>query len=196
MRRKRTGISMISAISALLLSAMPMRPDTTIVLGIVGRDLTGDGRPEVLQLVGTGKSLDSLHLTLSIEAAGKVIFTTAVAPLTRRVGFDADRRMRTSAQQRQLVSKFGRLFFADEKFVSPVAFTAAWGQSTRRLAEVPVHIARDGRFYPDTARARSIWDEMQRTTIAIFEFSSGGDAIVAIGWSPRDRRFYRIMECC
>jgi len=32
--------------------------------------------------------------------------------------------------------------------------------------------------------------------VTIFTFSPGGDAIVAIGWSARAGRFYRLLECC
>jgi hypothetical protein len=30
----------------------------------------------------------------------------------------------------------------------------------------------------------------------IFTFSPGGDELVAIGWSARAGRFYRLLECC
>jgi hypothetical protein len=174
-----------------------MHSDTTVVLGMVERDLTGDGKPEVLRLVGTGKTIDSLDVTLSIVSVGKTVYHMSLAPLTRRVGFDADRRVRSLAQQREWIAEFGRWFFGDNKFVRPAGFLSSWGsQAPRRLAEIPEYIARDGAFYPDTVRAKSIWTEIQRSGVTIFEFSSGGDAVIAIGWSARDGRFYRIMECC
>jgi hypothetical protein len=188
---------MISVFSVLLVSAVAMQSDTTVVLGMVERDLTGDGKPEVLRLVGTGKTIDSLDVALSIESFGKTVYRMSLAPLTRRVGFDADRRMRTHAQQRKRVAEFGRWFFGDNKFLRPAAFLSSWGsQAPGRLAKIPEYIARDGAFYPDTVRAKFIWSEIQRSGVRIFEIASGGDAVVAIGWSGRDRRFYRVMECC
>src|SRR5688500_11950377 len=44
-------------------ATIPTRPDTVIVLGMVERDLTGDGQPEVLRLTGVGQSTDSLDVT-------------------------------------------------------------------------------------------------------------------------------------
>jgi hypothetical protein len=188
---------MISVFSVLLLSAVAMQSDTTVVLGMVERDLTGDGNPEILRLVGTGKTIDSLDVTLLIESFGKTAYRISLAPLTRRVGFDENRRVRSHAQQRKWVAEFGRRFFGDSKFVRPAAFLSSWrSQAPGRLAEIPEYIARDGAFYPDTVRAKFIWSEMQRSGVTIFEFSPGGDAVVAIGWSGRDRRFYRVMECC
>ena len=32
--------------------------------------------------------------------------------------------------------------------------------------------------------------------VTIFTYSPGGDAIVAIGWSAKAGRFYRLLECC
>ena len=48
-------------------------PETTIVLGRVERDLTGDGKPELLRLIGRGRTIDSLDVTLTIEANGKIL---------------------------------------------------------------------------------------------------------------------------
>jgi len=49
---------------------------------------------------------------------------------------------------------------------------------------------------PDSTRARRIWEEMQTAGITIFEFSPGGDAVMSIGWSATDKRFYNLLECC
>lgn len=99
---------MIAAVIGIALGAAA---DTTVLIGRAERDLTGDGKPEVLQLVGVGRTIDSLDVTLTITSGGRTIFRSGFAPLTRRI-------------------------------------------------------------------------------------SPGGDAIVAIAWSARDQRFYRIMECC
>lgn len=48
----------------------------------------------------------------------------------------------------------------------------------------------------DTARAVRTWAEIRRAGVTLFEFSPGGDAIIVIAWSSRDRRFYRLLECC
>ena len=187
---------MVSTLAALFL-ALSAQPDTTVVLGRADRDLTGDGKPEVLQLVGTGKTIDSLEVVFSISSEGAILYRTRLAPITRRVGFDADRRMRSRPEQRAFLAQFGGWFFHKDKFLKPSEFTSAWkSQAPGRLADVLENIARDGGFFPDSARAQSIWREIQDTGVTIFEFSAGGDAVTALGWSARTRRFYRLIECC
>jgi hypothetical protein len=187
---------MVSTLTALLLALSAGR-DTTIMLGQAERDLTGDGKPEVLQLVGTGKTVDSLDVVLSISSNGAILYRTRLAPITRRVGFDADRRMRSRPEHRAFLAQFGGWFFHKDKFLPVAEFIAAWRtQAPGRLAEVPENIARDGGFLPDSARAQSIWREIQDAAVTIFEFSAGGDAVTALGWSARTGRFYRLIECC
>ena len=150
-----------------------------------------------MRLVGVGKTIDSLDVTLSIESSGTTVYRATLAPLTRRVGSDADQRFRSPAQQRAWVADFGRWFFSDANFKRVPEFVSSWrDQAPRRLAKIPEYIARDGGFYPDTARGTAVWREMQRSAITVFEFASGGDAIIAIGWSAHDGRFYRLLECC
>jgi hypothetical protein len=194
--RLDSASDMISGLTALLLS-MSASLDTTLVLGRVERDLTGDGKPEVLRLVGTGKTIDSLDVTLSIESLGATIYRIRLAPVTRRVGFDGDRRMRSPAQQRAWLADVGASFFHRNKFLRPIEFIASWrAQAPGHVAEIPGVIARDGRFFPDTVRAAAIWREIEAGTGTIFEFSPGGDGIIALGWSKLDARFYRLVECC
>lgn len=168
----------------------------TVVIGRVDRNLTGDGKPEVLRLVGTGKSIDSLDVTLTIQSGGVTVYRMAIGPLTRREGFDASSRMRTRAEQRKWLAEFPRWFFDKDKFRKPAAFLDSWRSQGEHVDELPGVIARDGGFYPDTVRAKSVWAEIRRSGVTVFEFSPGGDAIVAIAWSARDARFYRLIECC
>jgi hypothetical protein len=188
---------MLSLSVLLLLPLVAAATDTTLVIGRMERDLTGDGKPEVLTLVGTGKTIDSLDVTLSIESLGETVYRTTIGPLTRRVGFDGDRRMRTPTEQRRWLAEFPGWFFHKDKFLRPADFIAAWRRNgpahADEFAEV---IARDGGFYPDTLRAMKIWAEIQRSGATIFEFSPGGDTVMAIAWSVRDSRFYRLVECC
>jgi hypothetical protein len=72
---------------AILLASMVVLPaDTVVVIGTTERDLTGDDRPEILRLVGVGRTVDSLDVTLSIESAGRTVYRARLAPITRTVG--------------------------------------------------------------------------------------------------------------
>src|SRR5258705_924925 len=64
---------------------------TTVQLGTVTRDMTGDGVPEVLSLIGRGPTIDSMEVTFSITSAGVTLYDTRWQS-TRTVGFDAGRR--------------------------------------------------------------------------------------------------------
>jgi hypothetical protein len=204
-----------------------MQADTVVVLGSAERDLTGDGRPEVLRLVGEGNPVDSLAVTFSIESSGQVLFRTALAPLTRTIGFDAGRREISAAEHRTRLDEFAGWFFGDNKFLRPDTFVARLRRSgPGHVARIPAVIDRDRRRQAvvdslvragqttreaegtahfhlppwgspyDTARAVAIWDEIRRVGVTVFEFSPGGDGLTAIAWSERDRRFYRLLECC
>lgn len=63
------------------------------------------------------------------------------------------------------------------------------------VAGIPDAIARD-RQPSETRDSVEIWKEILNSPATIFTFSPGGDAIVAIGWSARAGRFYRLLECC
>jgi hypothetical protein len=170
--------------------------DTTVILGLVERDLTGDGKPETLSVVGVGRTLDSLAVTFSIESSGRTIYRFPLAPLTRTVGFDAGRRTVSAEEHRARLKEFGPWFFAEGKFQSLSAFVDSlrvWARG--RVAQIPEVIARD-RQPTDSVSPILIWEDIQNTAGTIFTFSPGGDAIVAIGWSVRAQRFYRLLECC
>jgi hypothetical protein len=170
--------------------------DTTVILGFVERDLTGDGKPETLRVVGVGHTVDSLAVTFSIESSGRAIYRFSLAPLTRTVGFDAGRRTVSADEHRARLKEFGPWFFAEGKFQSPSAFVDSlrvWARG--RVAQIPEVIARD-RQPTDSISAILIWQDIQNPGGTIFTFSPGGDAIVAIGWSARAQRFYRLLECC
>lgn len=57
-----------------------LQPDTTVVLGLVERDLTGDGEPETLRVVGVGATIDNLDASFTIESAGKTIYRFKLTP--------------------------------------------------------------------------------------------------------------------
>ena len=82
-------------------SMVVLQADTVVVIGMTQRDLTGDGQPEILRLVGVGPSVDSLDVTLSIESAGRTVYRAQLAPITRTVGFDRSRRKLSRAQHRE-----------------------------------------------------------------------------------------------
>ena len=170
--------------------------DTTVVLGLVERDLTGDGAPEILRVLGVGPAMDNLDATFTIESAGRTIYRYKLQSLSRTVGVDAGRQVISSEQQRDRLGEFGRWFFAEEKFQQPTAFVAGLRVTARqRVADIPGAIDRD-RQGSDTRDGSEIWEEIQQSPVTIFTFSPGGDTIYAIGWSARAGRFYRLLECC
>lgn len=197
--------------------------DTVVTLGMVERDLTGDGRPEVLRLTGVGRPTDSLDVTLVIESSGETLFRTKLFPLTRTVGFDAGRRKLSAAEYRTRLDQFGGWFFGDGKFARPAEFAEQLRSETPgRMADIPFVIARDrkrqlfeslraaghpvpeaqrsapslSREWLDTADAVATWEKIKRSGVTVFTYSPGGDAVYGIVWSARDRRFYRLWECC
>ena len=127
--------------AALFVAAL-LQADPSVVLGLVERDLTGDGKPEVLRLVGVGP-IDNLAVTFAIEAAGKTIYRFDLAPLTRTVGFDAGRQVISTEAHRARIKEFGPWFFAEEKFQRPDEFVAWLGRAARlRLGDSGGHCAR------------------------------------------------------
>jgi hypothetical protein len=208
-------------------SIVALQADTVVVIGMAERDLTGDNQPEILRLVGVGRSVDSLDVTLSIESAGRTVYRARLAPMTRTVGFDRSRRKLSRAQHRERLREFGKWFFGAGKFKRPPEFVKSWReQAPRQLAEIPSLIDRERRSstivdslvalghspieanrraqsvvvrsasLADSVRAVATWNEIQESGVTLFEFSAGGDHVTAIGWSARDRRFYRLLECC
>jgi len=183
-------------IAWLIASAVLFQADTTVVLGLVERDLTGDGEPETLRVVGVGPTIDNLEATFTIESAGKAIYRFELERLTRTVGFDAGRHVLSAEQHRARLMEFRQWFFADQKFQRPEEFVDSLRVMARlRVAEIPDVIARD-RQPSDPRDGSVIWEEILNSPVTIFTFSPGGDAIVAIGWSARAGRFYRLLECC
>ena len=167
-----------------------------MLLARVERDLTGDGKPETLRLVGVGPSLDSLAVTFTIESSGQMIFRMQLEPFTRNVGFDGGRNVESAEQHRARLKDFGQWFFADAKFQSPSAFVADLRNSVPdHMALIPEAISHD-RPGTDSIQARVIWQEIQRTKVTVFTFSPGGDGIKAIAWNSRTHRFYNLLECC
>ena len=184
---------MLLALLATVFLAPQAAADTSVTFGIVQRDLTGDGVPELLTLKGTGSTVDTLEVTFTIQSSGRLLYDRTWQ-LTRS-SFDPRRRI-TDAELRARLGEFGNEFFAEAKFMSPQVFLS-WLQASARLhiPLVPEVIARD--MTPnDVPRARMIWKEMQAASITLFQFSPGGDRIRVIGWSATDDRFYDLLECC
>jgi hypothetical protein len=182
--------------STLMVSVVALQADRTVVLGQVERDLTGDGEPETLRVVGVGPAIDNLTVTFTIESAGRVTYRLELAPLTRTVGVDAGRRVVSAEEHRARIEDFSRWFFAEEKFQRPEEFVERLRlQARERAADIPNFIARD-RQASDTVAGSVIWQEIRGAPVTIFTFSPGGDAIAAIGWNARAGRFYRLLECC
>ena len=179
--------------------------DTVVVLGMIERDMTGDGQPEVLRLTGVGRSTDSLDVTFVIESAGDTLFREQLEPLTRTVGFDAGRRKLTPAEHRAQLEEFDDSFFDPRRFMKIDEFVEELRGSARgHIALIPDVIARararqisaELRAPLDSAGAAALWEEIRQSGVTVFNYSPGGDATTAIAWSARDRRFYPLLECC
>lgn len=48
----------------------------------------------------------------------------------------------------------------------------------------------------DTEAARQIWADIRAAAPSVFTFSTGGDAVSALAWSPLQGRFFNLVECC
>lgn len=99
----------------LIASAVSLQPDTTVVLGLVERDLTGDGKPETLRVVGVGPTIDNLEPTFTIESAGKTIYRFKLERLTRTVGLNAGRQALSAEQHRARLTELRQWFFAQKR---------------------------------------------------------------------------------
>jgi hypothetical protein len=211
-------------IAGALALSVAAQSDTVLNLGVIQRDLTGDGVLEILRLTATGVSVDSLSVTFVIESDADTLFQTTLAPLTRSNGYGTGRRELSVSERRGRIDSFAEWFFGDTKFASPEEFVEELRSTARlRVAEIPDVIARDRRRQfvidslmaagqphgqaerrarrlagtaRDTAGAAAIWNEIQTAGVTVFTYSPGGDGVYAIAWSARDQRFYRLLECC
>ena len=130
--------------------------DTVVVLGTKERDLTGDGKPETLRLVGVGRSLDSLNVTLYIESDGKRIYEQPFMPLTRKINFDGRPSYRTRAEHRAFLEEYGGRVFGDGKFESPAEFVRGLAYGMRdHIPQIPALISAH-------RRAPAIEDSLRR----------------------------------
>lgn len=193
------SMTLLLPLLAALAIVAPPPTDTVFILGTVERDLTGDGRAEVLRLVAAGKTMDSLDVTFSIMSDRAILYTDRMVPLTRRWGYDAGRRMSLVSEHRARVNSFADWFFGDGKFMSPDGFVAKLRDGAGRHIPLIPHVINADRAEgtpSDMARAASTWEEIQRSAVTIFTYSPGGDSVRAIAWSKRDQRFYQLWECC
>jgi hypothetical protein len=194
---------------AVTLTLLGSMPDTALVLGSREIDMTGDGRPETLVLLGIGPSLDSLDLTFQIIADDRIVFAAAMRPLTRRIVADGQPRFRTPSEQLDYVAEYGRSFFADSRFVPAPRFLESYNRGTnppsRRIPDV---IARHRVAYranplggldlgpaADTTGAGSVLQEILAGGRPVFRISIGYDNTTEIAWSRLDQRFYRLIAC-
>ncbi len=186
---------MLTVATLLVALTLARQADTTHVLGHAERDLTGDGKPEILRVVGVGPSIEDLRVTFTIESAGKTIYTHEMRRMTR-TGPDAGRRVMSPTQYRAWIKEYGQAFFLDKKFMRPLEYVEYLRVHARlHIDDIPKVIDAD-RLPSDQVPGTVIWDEIQQARVTIFRFSPGGDIIEAIGWNARAGRFYRLLSCC
>ena len=180
----------------LIVSSAALQENTTVVLGHAERDLTGDGRPEILRVVGVGATMDDLGVTFTIESGGRPIYRYDMGRMSRTVRYDGSRQVLSPRQHRDRIKEFGAFFFDKKKFEPPAEFVKSLRRMSRlAVAEIPRVIERD-RDVSDSVAGSVIWQEIYSDPVTIFSFSPGGDRIEAIGWNARAGRFYRLLECC
>jgi hypothetical protein len=185
---------MLTLATLLMALTSGLRADTTVVLGHAERDLTGDGKPEILRVVGVGPSIYDLGVTFTIESAGKTIYRYDMGRMTRTVGFDAGRHVVSEEQHRVRIKEFGQWFFDEKKFMRPQEYVEFLRVHAREhIADIPNLIDRQA---SDAVPGSVIWEGMLNSPITIFTFSPGGDTIEAIGWHAPAGRFYELLSCC
>lgn len=192
------GGQLNTAVLSLVAWTVTLQPDANLVLGVIEKDLTGDGQPEILRLVGVERAVDHVDVTLTIESPGRILFRFQLAPLTRTVGYDAGRVKISAEEYLVRLKEFPSWFFAKDKFHTAdqfVEYLRAIAPAGGRSTEIPDVIDRQ-RTQDDARDASEIWDEILKSPGVNFTFSPGGDAVYAIGWSERAGRFYPLLECC
>src|SRR5687767_11319764 len=95
--------------------------DTTVILATATRDLTADGRPERLTLVGVGPSVDSLNLTFSITSGDTVIYSARLHPVSRRL-YERKVQRYLRVTYEAWLKDIGDSFFETRKFLNPGDF--------------------------------------------------------------------------
>ncbi len=174
-----------------------MSSDTTDVLASRSVDLTGDGQAEVLEVIGIQRSPDSLDVSFVIRAPRGLLYEAPLAPLTRTVGFDAGGRRLSVAEYQDLVDGYGDFFLSENKFRTATEFEDYLRRSApRHVSAITDVMARASEGSLDRAGASLVWNSIKRRGGKVFEYSPGGDGIVAIAWSQKNERFYRLIECC
>jgi hypothetical protein len=190
---------LFTLLASLALSAA--RPDTVLMVASRSIDLTGDGKPEELQLVGAGPTIAGLELTFTILSGERLLYAEQIDPFSS----DGPRAVLTAAEYRDRLRRLGEMFFADDEFQSPAEFEA----SLRRMAaRIPATIAMDlGRpavpdpgatdaraTMSDTTGVGSIWQRMRDRQATVFRYQSGGDEVTYIAWNETDQRFYKVYR--
>jgi hypothetical protein len=116
----------IAPIALALLFPALLQGNTTIVLASTERDVTGDGKPEVLSLIGVGRSADDLRVIFSVGESGRELYRANVALLTHS---EFDRKLRSVLRMGYgaWLKDVGRSFFAGAKFKPPEIFLKQMG---------------------------------------------------------------------
>lgn len=188
----------VSGILAVVLGLpIGIQNDTTVVLARHAVDLTGDGHDEVIEVIGSGGSIDSLGVQLTIRTGGDVLYTDTLKSLTRTVGFDAGRRVLSRDDHLKRFAGLQEFYFSADRFSTPRAFLEHLHRSTPRRIELIPHEIEGSlgrRLAPRTGER--IWSEIMRDMVPVFTYAVGGDGILAVAWSSSERRFVQVWGCC
>ena len=142
-------------------------------------DFTGDGVPESWIADTVAIHSDSLRITTSIMASGRVLFSEVVS-----VARPADR-----AQVGRMVRlDRHRLFQLDSLPDKAWSVDEAWYEQARRLLIEQERL--------DSLTTQAVIRELKRGTRVVLQTTVGQDASVFRAWSNRLGRFVVIGKCC
>lgn len=186
-------------------------------------DFTGEGHAEEIKVRARGDRSDALTVTLRIEAPNDSVLYFDSWPSAAYLKY-TDQRARVERRVvRAAVQGSLERILADSNFGTPVAqriagrYTglpsnraetvqrdvagAIWRQRHGMQSDAAIPpAARDSfeafvRTQPDRARVRRILGEIGATN-RFFMYSRGGEETIVLAWSPSEKRFVRVWECC
>jgi hypothetical protein len=177
-------------------------------------DLTGDGAPEHLTLVAHGPRYDSLDVRLEIRGSDDAVLYAADWGSEMYFKYEPAAGQADSTIRRKVTALLDRVL-SDTAFVRPrggrgngpvVADTSTirydvaeqtWRTSHGVAPFAPLPTSAYGAIDSvrvDMARVQRIAGEV--AAAPTFTYFSGGELTRTLAWSPSERRFVRIFECC
>jgi hypothetical protein len=178
-------------------------------------DVTGDGRSDTLLLQAFGRVVDSVAIVFSVITSGDTVLVDdwesnyqLIDPPTEAVaigpGRDAYvRRSLDSTLARVYIAAFSDSTLNRPWIPRPSSYMCGDDANNCIVGEVRTDLAPKGwtadqiRLAPfDTARARAIVDDIQRTAVRSMTLAYGYETTNTYVWSPLAKKFYMVEACC